>query len=422
MRLTARLSVLVITIFVCFSAGHVANAQEQPPIQAGQVIISELRYRGPNGPMDEFIELYNNTDGPIVVQALDASAGWSIVISNGQIAGIVCRINNGITIPARGHFLCTNDDPENQGANGYSLNEYPSGSPNIIANALKTANALPPAFLPTTGNTSFLVDDMPDGYGVALFATQNGPNMNFASRLDAFGFPSSPALFREGTGFPVVPNTSNEHTLYRDQRPALPKDTNNNAADFLFVQTAPTIQSSLLGAPGPENLNSPTIRNDLTQTVLDPGVSPSAYPNRERTLTPEPNADLGSLFFRRTFTNNTGQLITRLRFRVTDITTLGVCSAPCADMRTLSSADVMITLSNQQTVLVRGVTLEQDPPIQPLGGGFNSSVSADWITLTSPIPPGQSFNIQFRLGVMRGGSFRWVGNVELQTSTGSILN
>src|SRR5215212_1699561 len=103
---------------VCF--GRPASAQTQ--IQAGQVIISELRLRGPAGAEDEFVELYNNTDQPITVQALDASNGWSVVISDGQITGPLFTIPNGTIIPARGHLLGAN-------SNGYRLSGYPSGNP-----------------------------------------------------------------------------------------------------------------------------------------------------------------------------------------------------------------------------------------------------------------------------------------------------
>src|SRR5688572_20211156 len=102
MRRILRLCAFVITTLVCFSPVFEARAQTQ--VQAGQVIISELRFRGPAGFEDEFIELYNNTDSPIIVQASDTSAGWAVAISNGQITGNVCIVPNGTVIPARGHF------------------------------------------------------------------------------------------------------------------------------------------------------------------------------------------------------------------------------------------------------------------------------------------------------------------------------
>ena len=46
------------------------------PVSAGNVLISEFRLRGPNGPNDEFVELYNNTDSVITVRSVDGSSGW----------------------------------------------------------------------------------------------------------------------------------------------------------------------------------------------------------------------------------------------------------------------------------------------------------------------------------------------------------
>lgn len=414
MRPNVRLSVLLFAFCLCLSTAQIAMAQP-PPIQPGQAIISELRLRGPGGPEDEFIEIYNNTNNPIIVQALDGTNGWSVVVSNGQITGPVCIIPNATNIPARGHFLCTN-------TNGYSLAGYPSGSPSNQINALK-ANAIVAVspFLLTTGDRTWDFD-VPDGTGVALFATTNGTNFKAETRLDAFGFTTSPALYREGNGFAIIPNANTEHTIYRDQRPSLtPKDTNNNAADFLFVQEVPSIQTDLLGAPGPENLNSPTLMNTLGQTLLDPLLPASSFPNREKRTAIEANADLGTLYFRRTFTNNTGLPIKRLRFRVYDLTTRGTCPAPCADLRLLTSADEPITVQGTP-VPVQGVTLEAFPPSQVAGGGFNASVSDNDITFGTPLNPTQSVRIQFKFGIMRNGNFRLGLNIEGQTSQQVINN
>jgi hypothetical protein len=116
----------------------------------------------------------------------------------------------------------------------------------------------------------------------------------------------------------------------------LPKDTNDNAADFIFVDTDGTSAGAVrrLGAPGPENLASPIQRNAL------------------------------------------------------------------------------FSLLNQVTV--RGTTLEQ-PPSQPNGGGLNSSLSADTVTLEIPLPSGGSLNLRFVLGVRRSGAFRFFVNVEALT-------
>ena len=397
-------------------------------IQAGEVIISEFRLRGPAGAEDEFIELYNNTDSEITVQANDTSGGWTVALSDGQITGPIFTIPNGTIIPARGHLLGGN-------SNGYSLCNYPGGDgSSIISSTAKgpdpvalaspcVANGVNGSFAHTIPDRSWDFD-VPDGSGIALFATTNGTNFTAATRLDAVGFTNSPALFKEGSGIPNVVTANLEHTYYRDLINVTPRDTADNASDFLLVGTAPGIQVSRLGAPGPENLQSPIVNNNtIAGALLDPAVSSSSAPNRERNLTAEPNGDFGTMFIRRTITNNTGLPISRLRFRVINITSFGTpgCAAPtCADLRALTSSDEPSVTTSQGPVAVLGVRLEE-PPEQPAGGANNSSLSADVITIVTPILPGESRNIVFKLGVMRTGSFRFFVNIEALNGSDSVL-
>ena len=212
------------------------------------------------------------------------------------------------------------------------------------------------------------------------------------------------------------------------------QDTNNNRTDFLFVdpngtQTSSEASQQRLGAPGPENLSSP-IQRSLATGMVDPCVSSSASPNRVRDLTNdpgEPNDTFGSLLIRRRFTNTTGANVTRLRFRIIDITTFpsGVfspppppndfCGAPgsdcAADLRALTSTDVIVSVSaacGGGSATVRGTTLEQaaSPNNQANGGGFNSTLSAGTITLATPLANGASMDVQFRFGVQQQGKFR----------------
>ncbi|HEV2707504.1 MAG TPA: hypothetical protein VGV59_16425, partial [Pyrinomonadaceae bacterium] len=88
------------------------------PVEAGQLLISEFRLRGPNGANDEFVEIFNNTDAPITILAQDGSAGFALVASDGVAR---CTIPNGTVIPTRGHYLCVNSV-------GYSLASYPAGN------------------------------------------------------------------------------------------------------------------------------------------------------------------------------------------------------------------------------------------------------------------------------------------------------
>src|SRR5258705_12272541 len=64
------------------------------------LIISEFRFRGPNGANDEFVEIYNQTDSNFTVNSSDGSSGYAVVASDGVLRFV---IPNGIVIPARGH-------------------------------------------------------------------------------------------------------------------------------------------------------------------------------------------------------------------------------------------------------------------------------------------------------------------------------
>jgi hypothetical protein len=148
----------------------------------------------------------------------------------------------------------------------------------------------------------------------------------------------------------------------------------------------------------------------------------SLPPNRVRDLTPDAanNSSFGTLDIRRRIQNNSGAPVTRLRFRVIDITTFPTVSG-FADLRARTSSSVVISgvadagtcspAPTPCTVTVQGTTLEQ-PPSQALGGAFNSSYSAGTITLGTPLAPGASINVRFLLGVQVTGRFRFFVNVE----------
>ena len=368
---------------------HRIRAATTPPAPTpGTVIISEFRLRGAGGALDEFVELYNNTDAPLNVAAADGSAGWAVVASDGATRFVV---PGGTVIPARGHFLGVNSA-------GYSLASHPAGGP---------ATA--------TGDATYTAD-IPDNSGVALFNTANPANFNAAHRLDAAGVGAPPVLYSEATPHPPLEAVDGQFALVRRWSGARPRDTNNNAADFLLVSTDGRVVNgihSLLGAPGPENLSSPVGRNaTLPMTLLDTQKGASSAPNRVRDLTSDPsnNSTFGTLSVRRTLTNNTGAPVTRLRFRVAEITAFPVPPGT-ADLRVLTSTDVSVTLTNGTGVLVRGTTLEQ-PPAQPHGGGYNSALTAGTVTLAAPLPAGSTVSLQFLLGLQRTGLFRFFIDVE----------
>src|SRR4029079_2222039 len=137
-----------------------------------------------------------------------------------------------------------------------------------------------------------------------------------------------------------------------------------------------------LGAPGPEKLASPIERNSvIPQSLTFPCMAASAPPNRNRDFTSDPanNSTFGTLDIRRTFTNNTGGNVTRLRFRIIHLDTFPA-TVGFADLRPRTSTAVVVTVdrppcgSGTSNITVQGTTLEQ-PPSQPNGAGFNSALS-----------------------------------------------
>jgi Fungalysin metallopeptidase (M36)/Lamin Tail Domain/Fungalysin/Thermolysin Propeptide Motif/Peptidase propeptide and YPEB domain len=381
----------------------VASCPPLNPFQPGDVLISEFRTRGAQGPLDEFIELYNNTNAPIQVSSGDGTTGWSIVADISGTPTIIATIANGTNIPARGHYLITNAT----NPNGYSLGNYPGGANGATA----------------TGDATYTTD-IPDGAGLALFSTAALANISASNRIDAVGFTAEAnTLFREGAGLPSPGANDGEYSFVRRMAgTGLPSDTGDNAADFAFVSTTGGsfggVQSTL-GAPGPENSQSPIQRNaTIKASLVDPNCSStSTDPTtacarvRDTSATDPTTAPQGTLDLRRKFTNKTGQPVTRLRFRVVDVTTLGGRASSEADLRVLSSSLIHVTNSANQPVDIQGLTLEQ-PPTQTLGGGLNSTLSAGVITMATSLAPGNSINVHFTLGIVQGGNFRIFVNVE----------
>ena len=382
------------------------------PAGVGDLLISEFRLRGPGGANDEFVEIYNPGNADFTVTTVDGSAGYSLVASDGTTR---FTIPNGTVIPAKGHYLGTNSV-------GYSL----------------SGNA--------TGDVTYTTD-IPDHAGIALFATSTPANFVLGTRIDAVGSHLEPnALYKEGVGYPApTPPSSVDYSFFRTYCPGntnifvfgttlgctvgsggLPKDSDNNGDDFVFVNTDGTSTGGpvpRLGAPGPENLSSPIDRNaSMPVVAVDASIGTSAPPNRVRDLTSDPanNSTFGTLDIRRRVVNQTGNPVTRLRFRIIDITTI-FAPGNFADLRARTSGSVVVSGVNDAgtcspspapcSITIQGTTLEQ-PPSQPNGGAFNSTYSAGTITLGTPLAPGASVNVRFLLGIQQTGNFRFFLNVE----------
>jgi hypothetical protein len=291
----------------------------------------------------------------------------------------------------------------------------------------------------STGDATYTTD-IPDNVGIALFNNNSGgASYSLANRLDAVGSTSEAnTLYKEGTGYLALTPINIDYSFYRKAVGltnghgcrVLPcevspqgqtQDTNSNAEDFLFVDTNGTSAGGgqRLGAPGPENLSSPIMRNaSFVTQLLDACVAETSPPNRVRDFTSDPanNSTFGTLDVRKTFVNNTGGNVTRLRFRIINIDTFPSPSG-VADLRPRTSTAVVVTVdrapcgSGTSNVTVQGTTLEQ-PPSQPNGGGFNSTMSAGVITLATPLANGSSVDLRFLYGIQQTGRFIVQLNIE----------
>jgi len=364
--------------------GWVLNLQTGPT--PPDVFISEFRVRGSNGANDEFIELYNNSDYPVAVQSSDGSAGWSVVASDGITRFI---LTNGLTIPARGHYLGVN-------SLGYSLASYPAGNGTAA-----------------TGNSTYTTD-IADNAGIALFSSTSETNRNTATRLDAVGSTSEAnSLYREGAGYAALTPFSINHSFFRNLHAGLPQDTDDNARDLLFadINGIPAGAGQRLGAPGPENLSGPVClasgSAQLGIKQIDPYVDISSPPNFVRDFTSDPanNSTFGTMDIRLKLTNSSDLSITRIRFRIADITTFPAPSG-VGDLRIRTCNAVLVGVTGIGNVLVNGTALEQ-PPNQPDGGGFNSTLSVGGVNTFTPLAAGGTIYVRCLVGIQQAGYSRF---------------
>jgi predicted outer membrane repeat protein len=382
--------------------------------QPGTLLISEIRTSGPGGAGDDFVEIYNNTDTPHTVN--DASGGYGLFKMGADCNAspvLIGVIPNGTIIPARGHFLFV--------GSAYSLANY--GGTNAAA-----------------GDVT-LAEDIENDRNVALFSTTSPANLTTLTRLDAVGFGTNTGavcdLLREATTLTPMSGSTLQYSYFRDEcgkkgssttfglcpTGGFVMDSNINNDDFIFVDTAGSVTPAgqRLGAPGPLNLAGPRLNLSIPALLVDNTVAATLAPNRVRDFTPAANFTPGTLSIRRRFQNNTGGNVTRLRFRLVDISSLTTLGGPIADVRAISSTTIVVNGVNDTatcspaappcSVTVFGTTLEE-PPAQTLGGALNSSLSAGTITLPTPLAPGQSISLQFLLGIKNPGNFKFFFNIE----------
>ncbi|MBC7930821.1 MAG: lamin tail domain-containing protein [Rubrivivax sp.] len=389
------------------ASGGSIGEEALAPATIGQVLISEFRFRGAGGAADEFVELYNNTNTDLDISGYTLHALTAAGAQNLRFTVPGALGSNTTIIPARGHFLIT-------GAS-YSLA------------AVAASNG--------TLSTGIV-----DGSSIGFFA---GATPTAGTRIDSAGFDTRDALFFEGTA--ITPSgagtggitTSGEYSFVRKMSGpnGESQDTDNNNADFVFVSTTAgtfSTRVSILGAPGPENLASPTLKTNaqMTGARLDTGVASTVAPNRVRTqraacppvssvgiVCDNTKSNLGTMEIRLKITNNTGAPVTRLRFRVVNITTLNNRNpATEADIRALNnSGNFSAAISpagggGSQTV--QNLTLEAPSDTVTLGGALHSTLGAGTITVGTPLANGAAINVNFMLGVQLSGGFRFFVIVE----------
>lgn len=375
------------------------------PSLAGNLIISEFRLRGPQGVNDEYVELYNPGASPVIVNTTDNSDGWALAYSTtaGAISGVAV-IPNGTVVKPGGHFLIArNQDPAVGPTLAYSLNSY-AGATNP-ATLLRGADS----------DTGFAIDNADNG-GFAIFKTSTVANFSAGTRMDSVGFSGVPAgLFKEGAGIPAMTTQPTTNWSYlRTLASGTPQDTGANETDFTFVDVTgaatPSAGVNRLGAPGPENLDSPVAFATLPIQLIDSTVSAANPPNQVADPTVVPNGANGTVSLRRTLVNTTGVPLVRLRFRISSLATLPGAS----DFRLLTSSLLpSVTTSDPAVcgaaptpcnVAVQGLTLEE-PPTQALGGGINASVAAGTITFAAPLAISARVNVNFVFGVQGAAPF-----------------
>ncbi|MCA1634524.1 MAG: lamin tail domain-containing protein [Acidobacteria bacterium] len=90
-----------------YTAAVTVTSAPAPAATAGQVLISEFRFRGAGGASDEFVELYNNTNTDLDISGYTLHALTAAGAQNLRFTVPGALASSTTVIPARGHFLIT---------------------------------------------------------------------------------------------------------------------------------------------------------------------------------------------------------------------------------------------------------------------------------------------------------------------------
>jgi len=204
---------------------------------AAGVVISEFRFRGPNGGSDEFVELFNNSSA-----AIDIS-GWKIKGSNNAgTIGVRLTIASATSLKPGCYFLATNSSS--------------SGGP--------YSGTVPADQTYATGIT--------DDGGVAITKADD-------TIVDQVGL-SSGSAFKEGPTLPSL-GSSNLNRGYerKANSPSTFLDTNDNSADFV-LRSPSNPQSRAQCSSDPSGVGSavPGAVDPGQSTLLTVRVTPGTFP------------------------------------------------------------------------------------------------------------------------------------------------
>lgn len=203
---------LALTVVALAMTALLLPMQEPISAQAGTaIVISEYRFRGPQGGNDEFIELFNSGTAPVNI------GGWTLRASNNNIPPVLATrltIAANTIINPGCFFLAVN----NSGQGGYS-----GGVP---------------------ANQAYTVGFADDG-GVALVRTLP------AAILDQVGQGTVATAYGEGTRLPMVTTNINRGIERRPGGTQGHLDTNDNVNDFREITPGnPQNSSSACLTPG----------------------------------------------------------------------------------------------------------------------------------------------------------------------------
>ena len=308
---------------------------------AGATLISELRHFGPgmaNNPNDEFVEIPANNAG----LSADGAGGRLRAV---QQLGATCAdtpvligtIPNGTVIPARGHYLFV--------GTAYSLADY-GGAMAAAGNATLTA-------------------EIEANRNVALFSTADVTQISSVNRLDAVGFGANTGgvcdLLREGNDAArrdagtrhCSASTATSAELCATSCRVWAVRRRANRRTRMSTRWTSSLLTPRRSMPGLERSwgrrgrrTSPRRAGCRTPTSRWGCWTIRRLRRRCRTecatvsMTDPVTSSFGTLSIRRRVVNNTGGTVTRLRFRIVELTTFPTPPGT-ADLRALTSMAVV---------------------------------------------------------------------------------